>query len=230
MAIDREFIVEKLRRGGEAPAYGFVPPGVANYPGGVKVAWADMPFAQRQAEARRLLAEAGYGPANPLKVELTHRGIDHGTIFPSIQADWKAVGVQATLAGYESQIAYQAYRTRDFEIGDMGWVADYDDALTFLALNESTAGSQNYSDYKNPAYDGLLEQANNEPDLQKRAALLMRAEKILIDDYTVIPLFFLVTKNLVNPRVTGWIDNIGDEHRKRWLCFKDAAARRAGSR
>jgi oligopeptide transport system substrate-binding protein len=228
MAIDREFIVEKLRRGGERPAYGFVPPGVTNYPGGVKVDWAGMSFEQRQAEARRLLAAAGYGPSNPLKLELTHRGIDHGTIFPSIQADWKAIGVQTTLAGYESQIAYQAYRSRDFEVGDMGWVADYDDALTFLALHESAAGSQNYSDYKNPAYDALLNEANNEADAGERAALLMRAEKILIEDSTVVPLFFLVTKNLVNPSVSGWVDNIGDEHRKRWLCFKDAAARRGG--
>jgi oligopeptide transport system substrate-binding protein len=227
MSIDREFIVDKLRRSGEKPAYGFVPPGVANYPGGVKIHWADWPFEKRQAEARRLLAEAGYGPSKPLKVDLTHRGIDHGTIFPSIQADWKAIGVQATLSGYESQIAYQAFRTRDFEVGDMGWVADYDDALTFLALHESKAGSQNYSDYKNPVYDALLDQANNEPDLGKRAVLLMKAEKVLIEDATVVPLFFLVNKNLVNPNVTGFIDNIGDEHRKRWVCFKDAEARRA---
>lgn len=229
MAIDRDFIVNKLRRGGEKPAYGFVPPGMADYPAGAKVYWADWSFAKRQAEARKLLADAGYGPQHPLKVEITHRGLDHA-IFPAIQADWKDIGVVVTLTGAESQIAYQAFRSRDFEVADVGWIADFNDALTFLGLNQSTTGAQNYGDYKNPAYDALLAQADLEPDAKKRAALLVAAERLVIDDAPITAIFYLVNKNLVNPNVTGWVDNIMDHHRMRWVCFKDAEARRHGSR
>jgi oligopeptide transport system substrate-binding protein len=227
MSVDREFITEKLRRGGELPAYAFVPPGIANYPGGVKPYWAAWPLERRQAEARRLLAEVGYGPSNPLKVTITQRGTDgQSPVYPSVQADWKEVGVQTSIVAMEGQVAYAAFRARDFEIADAAWIADFNDATNFLDLNQSSTGAQNYGDYKNPVYDALLRQAANEPDGAKRAQLLLKAEKIVIDDAPISPLFFLVNKNLVNPQITGWVDNIVDQHRGRWLCFKDADARR----
>jgi oligopeptide transport system substrate-binding protein len=73
MAIDREFIAEKLLRGGQTPAYTFVPPGVANYQGAKPPEWVSWPLEKRQAEARRLLAAAGHGPDRPLLVEIKHR-------------------------------------------------------------------------------------------------------------------------------------------------------------
>ncbi len=53
------------------------------------------------------------------------------------------------------------------------------------------------------------------------------AERIVLDDAAVAPLFFYVNKNLVNPDVTGFVDNLIDWHRARFLCFRDAARRRA---
>ncbi len=231
MAIDRDFIVSKLLRSGMAPAYAFTPPGVANYPDGGKPFWADWPLTRRQAEARRLLAAAGYGSAHRLTLEIKHRNVSDPTLFmPAIQADWRSIGVEASLAPNEGQIAYQAYRTRDFEVADASWIADYDDALTFLALMKSTTGAQNYGDYNNPAYDALLLKADNEPDVARRADYLKQAEQMMLEDAPVAPVFFYVSKNLVNPNITGWIDNVPDHHRKRWLCFKDAEARRAARR
>jgi len=156
MAIDREFIVDRLRRAGEVAAYSFVPPGIGNYPQPARLEWADWTFEQRQEEARRLLAEAGYTPQRPLRVELTHRGLEQGNLYPAVQADLKAVGVELSLTGAESQIAYAALRNRDFEMGDAGWVADFDDPINFLELSRSTTGQMNYGDYNNPAFDALL--------------------------------------------------------------------------
>jgi oligopeptide transport system substrate-binding protein len=226
LAIDREFIVNKARRAGETPAYSFVPPGIANYPRPARVRWADWPFEKRQAEARRLLREAGYTPEHPLRFEITHRGIDHGVLWPAIQADLKAVGVEVSLVGAESQVAYAAFRARDFEVGDVGWVADFNDPINFLELNRSSTGAQNYGDYKNPAYDALLQEADQERDLARRAELLRQAEQLLLDDLPVVPLFFSPSTNLVNPDVTGWVDNVQDFHRKRWMCFRNADQRR----
>ena len=229
MAIDREFIVYKARRAGETPSYGFVPPGIANYPTqGAKVRWSDWPFEKRQAEARRLLAAAGYTKDHPLRFELKHRAIDHGVLWPAIQADLKQVGIQVELVGAESQVAYAAFRARDFEMGDVGWVADFNDPVNFLELNRSSTGAQNYGDYNNPRYDALLAQADQERDLVKRGEILKSAEQLVLDDLPVVPLFFGPSSNLVNPDVTGFVDNIQDFHRKRWMCFKNAAERRAG--
>jgi oligopeptide transport system substrate-binding protein len=226
MAIDREFITQKLLRGGQSPANSFVPPGVANYPNPAKAFWSEWPLAKRQAEARKLLAAAGYGPKTPLTITIKHRNSPDPMLFmPAIQADWKEIGVNAKLEQNEGQIAYQSYRLRDFEVADAAWIADYNDPMTFLYLQQSATGTQNYSDYANPAYDGLLATADNEPDAIKRSAYLSAAEQIMLDDAPIVPIYFYVNKNLVSPRVTGWTNNITDWHRSRYLCFKGAAGK-----
>ena len=226
MAIDREFITQKLLRGGQSPANSFVPPGVANYPNPAKAFWSEWPLAKRQAEARKLLAAAGFGPKTPLTITIKHRNSPDPMLFmPAIQADWKEIGVNAKLEQNEGQIAYQSYRLRDFEVADAAWIADYNDPMTFLYLQQSATGTQNYSDYANPAYDALLAKADNEPDAVKRSAYLSAAEQIMLDDAPIVPIYFYVNKNLVSPRVTGWTNNITDWHRSRYLCFKGAAGK-----
>ena len=223
MAIDRDFITQKLLRGGQKPAYTFVPPGVADYPPAQLPAWASWPLAKRQAEARRLLAEAGYGPNNPLKIEIKHRNTPDPMLFmPAVQADWKEIGVDASLAQNEAQIAYAAYRSRDFQVADAAWVADYNDAMSFLYLQQSATGPQNYGDYRNPAYDALLAKADAEPDAKVRAGYLASAEAMMLADAPVAPIYFYVNKNLVSPKVTGFVDNIVDQHRARYWCISDA--------
>lgn len=224
MAIDREFITRKLMRGGQQPAFTFVPPGVANYEPTRLPEWAAWPFPKRQAAACRLLAEAGYGPGRPLKIEIKHRNsADPSLIMPAIQADWKEIGVEARLAQNEPQIAYAAYRARDFEVADAAWVADYNDPMSFLYLMNSTTGAQNYGDYKSPVFDALLKKADNEPDARRRARYLAEAERTMLDDAIVAPVFFYVNKNLVSPEVTGWVANLGDIHPARYLCLTGVA-------
>ncbi len=224
MAIDRDFITKKLLRGGQEPAYTFVPPGVANYNSATPPHWASWPLERRQAEARRLLAEAGYTPAHPLHIEIKHRNTPDPMLYmPAVQADWKEIGVDVQLLQEETQIAYSDYRVRNFDVADAGWIADYNDAMSFLYLQQSSTGPQNYGDYKNPAYDALLLKADNEPDAQIRAGYLADAEAMMLEDAPVAPIYFAVNKNLVNPRITGWTDNILDQHRSRFLCAADRA-------
>lgn len=225
MAVDRDFITKKLLRGGQTPAWSMVPPGTSNYEAGAKPHWADWPLERRQAEAKRLLAQAGYGARNPLKLELKHRGSADPTLWaPAVQADWKAIGAEVSLIANEGQIAYAAYRMRDFQIGDAAWIGDYNDPKSFLDLQQSQTGAQNYGDYRNPAYDALLARADQERDAVKRARLLRDAEQMMLEDAPIAPLYFLVNKSLVDPRITGWVDNLTDKHRVRYLCVKDRPA------
>jgi oligopeptide transport system substrate-binding protein len=221
MSIDREFITGKVRNNGEPPAYTFVPPGIANYTPPPPPAWAAWPYEKRVAEAKRLLAAAGYGPKRPLRFEFTFRGYDPTGMYAAVQADWRKMGVEATLLATETQIAYQQLRIRDFEVGDVAWVADYNDAMNFLYLLQSKTGGMNYSDYNNPAYDALLAQADNERDVIKRAAIMRRAEKLMLDDFVIIPFYSYVTSSVTNPRVTGFASNVVDKHRIRYMCFAD---------
>ncbi|HKT53366.1 MAG TPA: peptide ABC transporter substrate-binding protein [Caulobacteraceae bacterium] len=223
MGVDREFLTQKLARAGELAAYSMVPPGTANYTPPAPPLWSTWPFAKRQAQARRLLSEAGYGPGHPLKLEYKTAITTGGSLgAAALQADWRAIGADITIASADTEVLYQDLRMRNFQISGASWVADYNDATSFLELQQSQTGAQNYGDYNNSAYDALLAKADNEADIKKRATDLAEAEKIMIDDAAIAPIDFLVNKNLVSPQVTGWVDNISDWHRTRYLCFKGA--------
>ena len=221
MAIDRDFLTKDVMMGGGGmTAYSFVPPGVANYTPPASPEWASWPMARRQEEARKLLAAAGYDARHPLTFELKQNGLETTAFLSSVQADWRQIGVKLTLATAESQVAYQYFRMKDFEMGSGGWIADFNDAVSFLGLMQSKNGEMNYGDYNNPQYDALLDAADHEPDTARRADELRRAEALVLDDAPIIPVYFLVNSSLVNPRVTGFADNIVDQHRTQYLCFK----------
>lgn len=233
MSVDREFMTRKLLRAGQQPAYSFVPPITANYvKAGPKVAWAATPFAQRQAEARRLLAQVGYTAQRPLKLTITTpNSTDTLLLMEAVQSDWRAIGVDARIEQNESGVAFAAYRNRAFQVGNMSWYGDFDDPVTFLGLFKSDTGAHNYGDYRNPAYDALLAAADQEPDAGRRAQILARAEALILDDEAAAPLFFVVNRNLVGRRVSGWADNAPNFHRARWMCLASpVAAATAGGR
>ena len=227
MSIDRNFITDKLMRAGQAPTYSFVPPGMAGYVPDEqrpKPYWYPLNFQQRLAEAKRLLAAAGYTQQHPLKFELkAGNSTDTILLVQAMQSDWRSIGIDVGLRQEEPQIAFQDFKIRDFDVGLVSWIMDYDDPMTFLGLMKSDTGGQNYGDYNNPAYDALLNQADHEPDGAKRAIILARAEQMVVDDADVAPVYNGVNRNLVNPNVTGWTDNYGDIHPVGYLCMKPAS-------
>lgn len=223
MAVDRRFMTDKLLRAGYVPAYTFVPPGVDNYRNPPSPVWASWSFERRQAAARLLMVQAGYGPDHPLSLELKHfDSPDIARLMASVQGDWRAIGVKTSLVQEESQIGYQDFRLRNFQAGFAAWIADYNDAVSFLYLQQSATGQMNYGDYANPTYDALLAKADLEPDPVKRGDYLSKAERIMVNDAPIIPIYYAISRNLVNPRITGWVDNIVDWHRLRYLCMKPA--------
>ena len=227
MAIDRTFIAEEILQAGQPPAYSMVPPGVANYPGGVAASWSNIPVEQRRETAREMLEAAGYGPDNPLRFEYTYRATgDNPRIAPVVQNDWSSIAewVIPELIVNDTQIHYDNLRASDFQVADGGWIADYNDPYNFLFLAEYRSVPMNYSRYNNPEYDALVTAANQELDLAVRGQMMAQAEQMMIDDMPIIPIVFYVNKNLVSPRVTGWVDNVVNIHRSRYICFNDVDA------
>jgi oligopeptide transport system substrate-binding protein len=223
MALDRDFMTAEILKSGQIPAYSLVPPGVANYPKGPQVKWAGLTLEKRRENAKNLLMEAGFGPDNPLEFEYVYRNTrDNPRVAPAVQADWNDIApwVHVTISGTETQILYANLRAGEFEVSDGGWIADYNDAQNFLYLMETKTNQMNYSKYSNPVYDDLVDRSNRELDVEKRAALMRQAEQIMLDDMPVIPMWYEVNRALVDPKVTGWVDNIVDIHRSRYLCFK----------
>ena len=213
MAIDREVIVAKVMNDVALPAYSYVPPGVWNYTPQVPV-WASWPREQKLAEARRLYAEAGYSREKPLQMELRYNTHDdHKRIAVVMAAMWKQwLGVETRLVNEEFKVFLQNRKQRRVtQLFRSAWISDYDDATSFLDLPTSTHG-RNDSVYLNPEYDALLQQAAATADIAARRALLEAAERLLMRDLPVLPIYVYVSKHLVKPWVAGWQDNSYDYH------------------
>jgi oligopeptide transport system substrate-binding protein len=209
LVIDREKLTTAVTGVGEAPAYGWVPPGVWNHTP-QQFDYAQWPRAQRLEEARRLYAEAGYSAAKPLEVELRYNTGDvHNRLAVAVAAMWKeALGVETRLYAEEFRTLLQTIQARqDTQVFRSSWVGDYNDAYTFAQLLR-TGLALNLTGYSNPRYDALLAAAVAESDIARRRALLEEAERLMLADHPVLPLYFYVNKHLVKPWVRGWTDNV----------------------
>lgn len=221
LAVNREILTDQVLKTGELPAYGVVPPNTGGYGEGYRPDWAPMPFAERQAEAKRLLKEAGFGPDNPLKVELAYNTSEnHKRIAVAVQAMWKQVGVQAELVNREVKVHYDVLKQNDFDVARAAWVADYNDPQNFLYLLETRSGVQNYGRFSNPEFDRLMREQGTLRDHGKRLELMRQADKIAIDADAWIPIYYYVSKALVSQKLEGYVDNAKHTHRARWMSIK----------
>ena len=219
MVVDRDIITQKVSKAGEIPAYAVVPPGVSNYGYALKTDWADKKMPERVEAAKKLIADAGYGPNKPLKLELSYNTSEsHKSIAIAIQSMWKqSLGVDAELVNRDVKVHYNTLRDGAFQIGRAGWIADYNDAQNFLFLLETRTGSNNYGKFSNPEFDKLMIEAGTITDLKKRAEVMAKAEKVGIDNDALLPIYFYVSKNLVSQKLKGFVSNTKDIHRTRWM-------------
>jgi oligopeptide transport system substrate-binding protein len=208
MVIDRERLADSVLRVGELPAYAWVPPGVFNY-STQAFDYAKSPIEVRIAEARQLLAAAGFTHAKPLKFELRYNtGEVHSKLAVAVASMWKeALGVEASLAAVEFKSLMQDVNRRDVDMFRLSWIGDYNDAYTFLQYLEGDFGI-NLPRYQNAQYDALLDEAARQVDTSKRRSLLEQAERTMLADHPLIPLYFYVNKHLVKPELRGWYENV----------------------
>jgi len=213
LAVDRKLLAGKVTRFGELPSFTLVPPGIPGYTP-PRPDYAEWSQNEREAEALDLYRAAGYSRERPLRVELRYNSSDnHKKIALAVAAMWRQVlGVETTLINEEWKVFLQnRAQKRVTEVYRSGWIGDYADPYTFLQLFQTGHG-QNHTGYTNPDYDRLLRRAEQEIVNARRQRLLREAERLLLQDQPLLPLYTYVTKRLVSPQVGGWAPNIMDHH------------------
>jgi oligopeptide transport system substrate-binding protein len=217
LMIDRDNLADKIWAGLMDPAYSLVPPGIAGYEP-QEADFKKMSQLDREDEARKLMAELGYSPDKPLKMEIRfNTSENHRNTSIALANMMKPFGIEATLLNSDQKAHFGFLRAHgDFNLARSGLIGDFPDPQSFLNVGVTNDG-HNYGLYSNPAYDRLVQQAAIETDVAKRRNLMMQAEKIIVNDQPMLILLHYRSKTLVSKRIKGWETNIMDTHLSRWL-------------
>ncbi|MGK9170336.1 peptide ABC transporter substrate-binding protein [Inquilinus limosus] len=203
-AIDRDFLQEKIEKAGNVPMYTFSINQDPSYKPG-KVQEAGLSKEERLAEAKKLLAEAGYGPDKPLELEIigpssaaSKRRVE------GIVAMWKQnLGVRTKLDLTEVKTWLEKLHTGTWQVCMDSYGGDYPQAKTWLDALRYT-GTPSYH-WKDDEYEKLMDEANaNAADKAKFYELLGRAEQRMLDQYVFIPITVSSDNILVQTYVKGW--------------------------
>jgi len=207
LALNRQEITSVLLGAGEIPSRSLVPPGIEGYE-------AQESFPEDATEARRLLAEAGFpeGRGFPRLDILYNTSEAHQAIAELIRKQWQQeLGITIKTRNEEWASYLSSQRQMQYNVSRRAWIGDYTDPNTFLDMFV-TGGEQNNTGWSDPEYDRLIVEAGRESDPDKRFRILEQAERILMDDLPILPIYFYVSKNMLNPHVRGFYNNIQDVH------------------
>jgi oligopeptide transport system substrate-binding protein len=215
LVIDRNYIVEQITGTGETPASGFVPNGVNDVAGAgaddfrtVGGDYYSVDPADYKAncdKARALLAEAGYpnGEGFPIVDYLYNTADNHRAIGEALQNMWQTeLGVTVTLTNQDWGVFLETRKNGDFVIARNGWIADYNDPITFLDMF-ITDGGNNDSQYKNADFDAVIAKVKSAKTDEERFKGMHEAEDILFNDKVVAPIFFYTQPYMQSPNVKG---------------------------
>lgn len=204
MAIERQKITENVAQGGQKPAFGVVPPGIPDASGDFQENTGDL-FKENVAEAKKLLKEglAEEGMKELPDFSILYNTLDsHKKIAEAVQGMWRDnLGVEVTLENAEFQVKLDREKAGDFEISRAGWVGDYVDPMTFMLWE--TDGAYNDAGWSNKEYDNLLKEAKSTMDPKERMDALHKAEKVMIDEMPILPVYFYTKPYMVKSNVTG---------------------------
>lgn len=208
LAIDRDAISQTLLLGSRLPAHAYTPPGTAGYT--AKAGQPDDP-----AEARRMLAEAGYpdGQGFPaLEVQMNSDPLNQ-RVLEAIQAMWKQnLGIEVRLLALDFRAYLENQRTGSYDISRSRWIGDYNDPNTFLDMFV-TDGGNNQTGWSDSVYDKAIAKAAATADSDLRLEHFQEAERILLAAAPITPIFHGTRTYLIHTDVNNWVSSLLGIHR-----------------
>ncbi len=212
LAVDRETLVSRVVRGAGKPATSFTPPGAGYSLGTTEQEGYSQQ--EREAEARRLLAEAGFdgGKGFPvLELMTTSRDVQR-VMAETIQAMWQQVlGIHVEIRSCEWTAYKAAQQNMEYDISSSSWSGDYLDPATFVELWGSASGN-NCTGWGSAECDAALAAARKSPALAERQQHLAAAERSMLAGQPIIPLYWSDRTYLKTPSVSGWYPLLLDNH------------------
>ncbi len=206
-SINRKLIAERIVRRGELPSTGYIPRGMLledgrDYRDAAPALLHPEDYEGEVAEAKRILAEAGYGSGKSVpRIEyIVNTDPVHLDIGQTLQNFWNTnLGATVDIQNVEWGELLKAIRSHDFVCARSSWVGDYLDPLTFLEIFE-TGHEKNGAGYSSEKYDGLLAKIRTESDPDKRLEYIVEAERlIVVEDCIIAPIYEYNSPVLLRP-------------------------------
>lgn len=212
LAIDRQALVDNITKGEQKPALGMVPSAIAGFEedrGYFKDN--DMEGAKAALEAG--MKELGITDPSEITINISYNTSEaHGAIAQFIQEGWsKNLGITVGLDNSEWQVYLDKLNVLDYQAGRLGWIADYNDAYSFLEMYSTADNGNNDTGWENAEYKALMKQSVAETDPAKRLEILKKAESIAVAEFPVAPIYYYTNLYVKNEKVSNMFPNaLGD--------------------
>ncbi|GGZ73365.1 oligopeptide ABC transporter substrate-binding protein OppA [Ignatzschineria indica] len=207
LALDRDIIANKVMGQGQTPAFGFTPPSTVDMEA-IEPEWFQLTQKERNEKAKQLLADAGYGPGNPLSFTLLYNTSEaHRKVAIAAASILKQnAGIEVKLENQEWKTFLDSRHQGNYEVARAGWCADYNEPSSFLNIMLSTS-SNNTSHYKSDEFDAAMRKSITAATEDERVKAYQEAERILDEDSALVPIYYYVSPRLVKPYVGGYSVN-----------------------
>lgn len=202
LAVDRQALVDNVTKGGQLPALGLVPPTSAGFEED-RGYMADADFELAKEYLATGLEELGLADPSELTINISINTSEaHSTIAQFIQEGWaQNLGINAEIDNTEWQVYLDRLNVLDFQVARMGWIADFNDASSFLDMYRTADSGNNDTGWENEEFKALIDQAAAEQDVDARTDLLVQAEAIMMDEMPVIPLYYYTNLFVIHDHV-----------------------------
>jgi oligopeptide transport system substrate-binding protein len=188
-AIDRQSIIDNVAQGGQLPAMAITPPTMGLSDGSY---FEDANVEKAKELFNEALGEMGLSSAAELPdITISYNTHEaHAKIAQAIQDQWKkAFDIEVGLENEEWAVYLEKINAGDYQVGRLGWLGDFNDAINFLEMYKEKGGN-NDTRWENAEFKSLLDQSTTEANVDKRLQLLKDAEQIIMDEMPVAPIYF----------------------------------------
>ena len=211
LAIDRKSFTDNVLRDGSVVAEGIVPAGIKGNEEDTfgKLRGNVLEDYEFDAEKAKASLDKGLKELGITKEKLTQNisflAGDSDSAKKQAQAlqqMWKQnLELEVKIETASFKLRLDRYTRKDYTMTMSGWSADYDDAMTFMALHMTGAG-MNYANYSSPEYDALIKKAQSSQG-EERVQAMVDAEKLLAKDLPIFPLYNATKPYLQKEYVEG---------------------------
>ena len=218
IGFDREGLTDQILQDGSVPAYGYVPRAITTGPGNQTFREANGDLVPKDVESARALWEKGIEEVGeePKLTMLFSDDSSQRDMATYMQDQYKKnLGADLDVEVVTFDAALDRVDAEDYQINyAFGWIGDYDDPMTFLDLYLSDSPFNN-SFFENEEYDRLIRGAQTEADTDKRMQMMLKAERILIEQAGTVPVFFAAVAGVKKPYFKGYTPHSfgGDDYK-----------------